>query len=104
VKWKKTLATRYTLLKVRHECLRLKIRIGREEVSALLDTGCELSILYEQLYNKVRLLGLNCLELRTQHLNLVSAFNMRSKSIRKQTLLEIQIGTVDQVVLLFPSC
>ena len=38
----------------------------------------------------------------TQHLNLVSAFNERIKSIRKQALLEIQIGgsTVDQVVLL----
>jgi len=35
----------------------------------------------------------------------VSAFNERSKRIRKQTLLEIQIGdsTVDQVVLLSPQ-
>jgi len=100
---KKTLATRYTLLKVkRHECPKLKIMIGGEEFSALLDTGCELSILNEQLYNKLRLLGLNCLELPTQHPNLVSAFNERSKRIRKQALLEIQIGdsTVDQVVLL----
>jgi len=64
-----------------------------------------LSILNEQLYNKVRLLGLNCLELITQHLNLVSAFNERSKRIRKQALLEIQIddSTVDQVVLLTPQ-
>ena len=76
--------------------------IGGEEVSALLDTGCELSILNEQLYNKLRLLGLNCLELPTQHLNLVSAFNERSKRIRMQALLEIRIGdsAVDQVVLL----
>jgi hypothetical protein len=74
-------------------------------VSALLDTGCELSILNEQLYNKVRLLGLNCLELPTQHLNLVRAFNERSERIRKQALLEIQIGdtTLDQVVLLSPQ-
>jgi hypothetical protein len=79
--------------------------IGGEEVLALLDTGCELSILNEQLYNKLRHLGLNCLELPTQHLNLVSAFNERSRRIRKQALLEIQIGdsTVDQVVLLSPQ-
>jgi hypothetical protein len=67
---------------------------------------CELSILNEQLYNtKLRLLGLNCLELPTQHLSLVSAFNERSKRIRKQALLEIQIGdsTVHQVVLLSPQ-
>ena len=97
--------TLYIAESKRHECPRLKIRIGGEEVSALLDTGCELSILNEQLYNKVRFLGLNCLELPTQHLNLVSAFNERSKRIRKQALLEIQIGdsTVDQVVLISPQ-
>jgi len=40
-----------------------------------------------------------------QHLNLMSAFNERSKRIRKQALLEIQIGdtTLDQVVLLSPQ-
>jgi hypothetical protein len=82
----------------RHECPKLKIVIGGEDISALLDTGCEMSILNEQLYNKVRLLGVNCLQLPTQHLNLVSAFNDRSKSIKKQARLEIQVGdsTVDR--------
>jgi hypothetical protein len=59
----------------RHECPKLKIMIGGD-VSALLDAGCELSILNEQLYNKLVLLGLKCLELPTQHLNLVIAFNL----------------------------
>ena len=96
--------TLYIAESKRHECPKLKIRIGGEEVSALLNTGCEVSILNEQLYNKLRLLGLNCLELPTQHLNLVSPFN-ESKRMRKQVLLEIQIGdsTVDQVVLLSPQ-
>ena len=76
----------------RHECPKLKIMIGREDISALLDKECEMSIINEQLYNKLRLLGLNCLELPTQHLNLVSSFNERNKRIRKQELLEIQIG------------
>jgi hypothetical protein len=64
-----------------------------------------MSILNEQLYNRLRLLGLDCLELPTQHLNLVSAFNERSKRIRKQALFEIQIGdnTVDKVVSLSPQ-
>ena len=99
---------RYTLYiaeSKRHECPKLKIMIGGEEVSALLDTRCELSILNEQLHDKLRLLGLNYLEFPTQHLNLVSAFNERSKRIRKQALLEIQIGdsAVDQVVFLSPQ-
>jgi predicted aspartyl protease len=97
--------TLYIAESKRHECPKFRIRIGGVEVSALLDTGCELSILNEQLYNKLRLLGLNCLELPTQHLNLVSAFNERSKRIRKQALLGIQIGDsrMDQVVLLSPQ-
>jgi hypothetical protein len=76
-----------------------------EEISALLDTGCEMSILNEQFYYKLRLLGLNCLELPTQHLNLDSAFNESGKRIEKQALLEIQMCdcTVDQVVLLSPQ-
>ena len=59
----------------RHECPKLKIIFGGENISALLDKGCEMSIINEQLYNKLRLLGFNCLELPTQHLSLVSAFN-----------------------------
>jgi hypothetical protein len=97
--------TLYIAESKRHECPKLKIIIGGEEVSALLDTGCKLSILNEQLYDKLRLLGLNCLELPTQHLSLVSAFNEKSKRIKKQALLEIQIGdsAVDQIVLLSPQ-
>jgi len=79
--------------------------IGGEEVSALLDTGCELSILNKQLYDKLQLLGLNCLELPTQHFNLVSAFYERNKRIKKQALLKIQRAdsAVDQIVLLSPQ-
>jgi len=83
----------------RLECLKLKIMIGGEEISALLETRCEISILNEQLHNKLCLLELNCLEPPTQHLNIVSA--ERGKRRRKQALLEIQIGDkVDQHVLL----
>jgi len=49
-------------------------------------------ILNENLYNKLRHAGLQCLELPTQHVNLVSAFNEKSKRLRKQALLEINIG------------
>ena len=41
----------------------------------------------------------------TQNLNLVSAFNEKSNRIKRQALLEIQIGdsAVDQIVLLSPQ-
>jgi len=86
----------------RHECPKLQIKIAGEEIQALIDTGCEMSILNEGLYNKLRHAGLQCLELPTQHVNLISAFSNKSKRVKKQALLEINIGDtkLDQVVLL----
>jgi predicted aspartyl protease/adenylate kinase family enzyme len=80
----------------------LQIKIAGEEIQALVDTGCELSILNENLNNKLKYAGLQCLELPTQHVNLVSAFNDKSKRVKKQALLEVNIGgtKLDQVVLL----
>jgi hypothetical protein len=86
----------------RHECPKLQIRIAGEEIQALIDIGREMSILNENLYNKLRHAGLQCLELPTQHVNFVSAFNNKSKIVKKQALLEVNIGgtKLDQVVLL----
>jgi len=85
-----------------HECPKLQIKIAGEEIQALVDTGCELSILNENLYNKLKHAVLQCPELPTQHVNLVSAFNDKSKRVKKQALLEVNIGgtKLDQVVLL----
>jgi predicted aspartyl protease len=35
----------------RHNCRRLNVMVDGEEVAALLDTGCEMSIINEQLYS-----------------------------------------------------
>jgi len=94
--------TLYIAESQRHECPKLQIKIAGEEIQALIDTGCEMSILNENLYNKLRHAGLQCLELPTQHVNLVSAFKNKSKIVKKQALLEVNIGgtKLDQVVLL----
>ena len=86
----------------RIECPKLQITILGEEIQALIDTGCEMSILNENIYNRLKHAGLQCLELPTQHVNLVSAFNDKSKRVKKQALLEVNIGgtKLDQVVLL----
>jgi len=57
----------------RHECPKLQIKIAGGEIQALIDTGCEMSILNEGLYNKLRHARLQCLELPTKHVNLVTA-------------------------------
>jgi hypothetical protein len=36
------------------ECPRITIKIGEEEVSAILDTGCELTRTKENLYEKIK--------------------------------------------------
>jgi len=59
----------------RHECPRLLIKILDQEIFALIDTGCELSIMNEYLYNRLRHEGLKCFELPTQHVNVLIAFN-----------------------------
>jgi hypothetical protein len=86
----------------RHECPTLKIKIAEEEIPALIDTGCKMSILNENLYKKLRHAGSKCPELPTQHVNRVSAFNNKRKRVRKQALLEVDIDStkLEQVMLL----
>jgi hypothetical protein len=60
------------------ECPRITIKIGEEEVSAILDTGCEQTIMKENLYEKIKQRGNKYLELPAQHLTLVSAFMTRA--------------------------
>jgi len=79
--------TLYIAERRRRECPKLQIKIAGEEIQALIDKGCEMSILNENLYNKLRQSGLQSLELPTQHVNLVSAFNYKSKRVKKQALL-----------------
>ena len=89
----------------RHECPRLLIKILDQEIIALIDTGYELSIMNEHLYNRLRHEGLKCFELPTQHVNLLSAFNKKSNRVKKQTMLDVSIGDlkINQIVLVSPQ-
>ena len=89
----------------RQECPRVKIQILDRHIPALIDTGCEVSIMNECLYNQLKHHGLNCLELPTQHVNLLSAFSKKSNRVKRQALLKFKLTTteVNQVVLLTPQ-
>ena len=76
----------------RHECPRLLIKILDQEIFALIDMGCKLSIMNEHLYNRLRHEGLKCFELPTQHVNLLSAFNKKSNRVKNQAMLDVGIG------------
>jgi hypothetical protein len=59
----------------------------------------------EHLYNKLRHGGLKCLELPTQHVNLLSAFGKKSNRVKRQAMMDINIGElkVNQIMLLSPQ-
>ena len=88
-----------------HECPRSLNKILDQEIFALFDTGCELSIVTEYLYNRLRHEGLKCFWLPTQHVNLVSAFNKKSNRFKNQAMLDVNIGDfkLNQIVLLSPQ-
>jgi hypothetical protein len=85
-----------------HECTRLLIKILYQDIFGLVRTGCELSIMNERLYNRLRYEGLKCFELPTQLVNLLSTFNNKINSSNRQAMLPVNIadGTVNQIVLL----
>jgi hypothetical protein len=72
---------------------------------ALIDTGCELSVMNGHLYNRLRHGGLKCFELPTQHVNLLSAFNKKSNRVKKQAMLDVSIGDlrINQIRFLSPQ-
>jgi hypothetical protein len=87
------------------ECPRILVRIGGVMTSAILDSGCELTLVSEELYNKIRQQGNQYLDLPAQHLTLLSAFNDKSRRIKRQAMLPIEIGTmtIDHVTLICPQ-
>jgi CxxC motif-containing protein len=84
------------------ECPKISVKIGEVEVLAILDTGCELTIMNENLYERIRQKGNSYLELPAQHLTLVSAFNDKGKQVKKQIFVPVKIGDVviDQVFIM----
>jgi len=81
------------------------MKISDQEIFALIVTGCKLSIMNEDLYNRLRHEWFKCLELPTQHVSLLSAFNKKSNEVKKQAVLDISIGDfrINQIILLSPQ-
>jgi len=75
-------------------CPQAKFLIGSHQYSAVLDTGCEASILSEQLYNELKLNGVESLELPTKNVVLVEAFNRKAHRVRKQVFLTLKFRDI----------
>jgi len=85
-------------------CRQIQILIGNQPCRALIDTGCQCSIISEELYSEFKARGLDSLELPTQNVVLKSAFKGRTKRVKRQALVKLQINNVslDQIILISP--
>ena len=86
-------------------CPQIHVVIGNQLCTALIDTGCQCSIISEELYSELKTKGLNSLELPTQNVVLKSAFTGRTKRVKRQALIQLRIRniSVDQIILISPQ-
>ena len=83
-------------------CPQIEILIGNQTCTALIDTGCQCSVMSEKFYNDLKTNGLNCMELPVQNIILQSAFSNKKARVRLQTLIELNCSGIlsDQVFLI----
>jgi hypothetical protein len=62
-------------------------------VPALLDSGSEVNIISQEIFDKLNEIRADVLTLPVQGINLVTAFRKRSKKVKLQTMLEFNIGS-----------
>jgi predicted aspartyl protease len=85
-------------------CPQIKISIGKEQCKALIDTGCQCSVMSEELYEELKTKG-HSLELPAQNVVLKSAFTGKIKRARWQALVKLHINntSIDQIILISPQ-
>jgi hypothetical protein len=65
---------------------------GGTQISAILDSGSEVNLLSESIYEQLLKAGIEVPELPLENVVLVTAFGKRSNRIRRQALIEFTIG------------
>jgi hypothetical protein len=71
----------------------ISIKFKNHEVAvAILDSGSEVNLISQEIFDKLNEAGIEVLTLPVQGINLVTAFDKRSKRVRMQALLEFHIG------------
>jgi hypothetical protein len=62
------------------------------QISAILDSGSEVNLMSENIYERLLKSGVELPELPLENVVLVEAFGKRSKRIRRQALIEFAVG------------
>jgi transposase InsO family protein len=75
-----------------HDCPQVEISFGELTVTAVLDSGSQVCILAERVYERLVETGLQILTLPLENVALVTAFGNRTRRIKFQAFLEFCIG------------
>jgi hypothetical protein len=79
--------------------------LNKFKFTAILDPGSEVNLLSERIYEELTEAGVEIPILPVEGVVLVTAFGRRSKRIRKQALLEFEIGqnVFETILLISPN-
>jgi hypothetical protein len=88
-----------------NKCPHVNIQFGKERVKALIDSGSQISLMSDELYDKLKLSGYSTLEIPVQSTVLITAFQSKSRRVRLQALLEFSItgNEYEQIFLIAPK-
>ena len=77
-------------------CPRIKAIIKKQRVSALIDSGSDITCIAESLYTELKLAG-ELLELPVTNLSVYVAIGKKNVTIKRQVQLELEIGKIKSV-------
>jgi hypothetical protein len=88
-----------------NHCPRVEVRFGDQVVDCYNDSGSEVSVISEKLYDHLVLKGLSTYEIGINNAVLITAFGNRTKRLKKQEYLEFAIGqdVFENVFLVSPQ-
>ena len=86
-------------------CLHVQLDVGEAKLVAVLGTGEEISLLPERIFEDLLAKGFRAPQLPVVNGALITAFGNRKKRIKRQALIEFEIGGVsyEQVFVLAPN-
>jgi hypothetical protein len=76
------------------KCPHVTLLIEDQQCKTVLDTGCQCSVISEELYRKLEFRGVNILELPARNVVIMSAFQGKINRIKLQVIFELNFNGV----------
>lgn len=86
-------------------CPQLELNFAGKRITAVIDSGAEVSIVSEELFNELEQMGVKILHVPVINGVLISAWRTRSKKIKRQALIKFQVekDNYEQVFMVAPN-